>query len=323
MRLAEANASRWRGRPGHYEAWHVSVVDPASPAAVWVRYSLHVPDGRSTEGRVAELWLAGQTPAGERYARRQTYAVEELHTGAAGFPVLLAGSGLEPGRAYGQMADAGWDLRWTPDAGSVPNPLAERRAAAHLMTPQPALRATGSVTIDGHSMQAGGWPGHQSHAWGTRHADGWAHAHCSAFAAAGDHVDVLTRRAPTPAGLTVSVTGARMQAEGHRHRAGGAGLGLVAEAHSTPDHYAFSVRGPRTRIEGEVHAGLEQLMGVGYRDPDGDRVYCYRTDRADIRVRLLRRSHRRWHQAVELSAAGCCAYEFASRTPVPGIEVVL
>ena len=114
-----------------------------------------------------------------------------------------------------------------------------------------------------------------------------------------------------------------MQAEGQHHRAGGAALGLVAEAHYAPDRYEFSVRGPRTRIEGEVHVQLEQLLGVGYRDPDGDRVYCYRTDRADIRVRLLRRSRRGWQQTVELSAGGCCAYEFATRTPVAGIEVVL
>jgi len=26
---------------------------------------------------------------------------------------------------------------------------------------------------------------------------------------------------------------------------------------------------------------------------------------------------------VELAAGGCCTYEFATRTPVPGIEVVL
>ena len=162
-----------------------------------------------------------------------------------------------------------------------------------------------------------------SHAWGSRHADAWAHAHCAAFAAAGDHVDVITRRSPGPAGVPASLTSACLQAEGEQHRAGGAALGLVAEVEQAPDRYVFSVRGPRTRIEGEVHAHLEGLVGVGYRDPDGDRVYCYRTDRADIRVRLLRRSRRRWQQALELSAGGCCAYEFATRTPVPGVEVVL
>jgi hypothetical protein len=320
VKAHEANASRWRGGPNHYEAWHVSVVDPASAAAAWIRYSLHVPDGQSADGRVAELWLAGQTPAGERFARRQTYAVDELHTGAAGFPVLLAGSGLESGRAYGEMADAAWDLRWTPEAGSVRSPLAERRARAHLVTPQPAIRATGSVTVDGATMWAEGWPGYQSHAWGARHADAWAHAHCAAFAAAGDNVDVLTRRA---SGMPGSVTTALLLADGQGHRAGGPALGLVAEVEQTPERYVFSVRGPRTRIEGEVHAHLDGLVGVCYRDPDGDRVYCYRTDRADMRVRLLRRSRRRWLEALELTAGGCCAYEFARRTPVPGIEVVL
>jgi hypothetical protein len=324
VKVEAANASRWRGQPGHYEAWHVSVVDPGSSACAWVRYSFHVPVGRSSEGRVAELWLAGQLPAGERYARRQTYGIDELHTGAAGFPVLLAGSGLEPGRAHGSMADAGWDLTWQPASGEpISYPAAARLGRAELVTSQPAVRASGTITVGGPSMQARGWPGHQAHAWGSRHGDSWARAHCAAFAAAGDHVDVVTRRTHALGGMSPAVTTASMRAEGQSHRSGGPALGLVADVDYGPDRYVFAVRGPRTRIEGEVHAQPDQLVGVTYRDPDGGRVYCYHTERADIRARLLRRARRRWQVAVEVSAGGCCAYEYASRTPVPGLEVVL
>ncbi|MGN6377644.1 MAG: hypothetical protein ACTHNU_01700, partial [Gaiellales bacterium] len=323
VKLAPANASRWRGQPGHYEAWHLSVVDPASSASAWVRYSFQAPEGEAAEGRVAELWLAGRLPDGESYARRQTYAIEEFHTGAGGFPVLLAGSELELHRAHGTMADAAWDLSWQPSGEPIAYPAAARLGRAELVTAQPALRASGTITVGERSMQAASWPGHQAHAWGSRHADSWARAHCSAFAAAGDHVDVVTRRSRSPVGLSPAVTTASLRAEGETHRSGGAALGLVADVEYSPDRYVFAVRGPRARIEGEVHAPVDQLLGVTYWDPDGDRVYCYHTERADVQARLLRRRRGRWHTAVELSAAGCCSYEYASRTPVQGIEVVL
>ena len=323
MRLEAANASRWRGHPGHYEAWHLSIVDPATSASAWVRYSFHVPDGESPDGRVAELWLAGHLPDGQPYARRQTYGIDELHTGAGGFPVLLAGSTLEAGRAHGSMAEAGWDLTWQTGGEPIAYPAAAKLGRAQLVTAQPALRVSGSLTVGEQRMEVAGWPGHQAHAWGARHADSWARAHCAAFAEAGDYVDVVTRRSRTAVGLSPGVTTASMRAEGASHRSGGAALGLVAEVEYSPGGYVFAVRGPRTRIEGEVHVPPDQLLGVTYRDPDGDRVYCYHSERADITARLLRRRRRRWQGVVEVSAAGCCSYEYATRTPVPGIEMVL
>ena len=65
------------------------------------------------------------------------------------------------------------------------------------------------------------------------------------------------------------------------------------------------------------------MVGVSYRDPDGGKVFAYHADKASVDARLMRRTRRGWKLEAEVSAAGCCAYEYASRKPVAGVPVVL
>ena len=64
MRLSTANASRWRGQPGHYEAWHLRLGDPHSAASAWIRHSFHVPPAAAPGESIAELWFVGRDPDG-------------------------------------------------------------------------------------------------------------------------------------------------------------------------------------------------------------------------------------------------------------------
>src|SRR5206468_545372 len=82
------------------------------------------------------------------------------------------------------------------------------------------------------------------------------------------------------------------------------------------------IRGARVKLEGLVRCRLADLVGVVYRDPDGGRVFAYQTDRGDVEATLYRRGPRGWSEWGRLSAAGCAAYEYASRRPVSGVEVV-
>jgi hypothetical protein len=52
-------------------------------------------------------------------------------------------------------------------------------------------------------------------------------------------------------------------------------------------------------------------------------VYAYQVDKASIDARLMQRTRRGWKVEAEVSAVGCCAYEYASRRPVVGVPVVL
>jgi hypothetical protein len=321
LRISTANASRWRGQPGHYEAWHLRLVDPHSAASAWIRHSFHVPPEAAPGESSAELWFVGRDPNGRTYARRQSFALDQFRTGAGGFPLTLGPSSLDVASASGSVDEARWDLRWTP-GGEPFGYGGGRRGRSEILVSQPTIRASGIFAIAERELPVRAWPAHQLHAWGNRHAETSARVHCNAFATPEDFVEVVSRRYGTLGPLApVHSTGA-VVAQGQRHELHGALRGLAAQATIEPNAYRFSIRGPFLRIDGEVHCALEDMVGVSYRDPDGGRVYAYAADHAVVELEVRRRGVRGWHRAARLSA-GSCAYEYACRRPVAGVEVLL
>jgi hypothetical protein len=323
MRLSTANASRWRGQPGHYEAWHLRLGDPHSAASAWIRHSFHVPPEAAPGESTAELWFVGRAPDGAAYARRQSFSIDQFRTGAGGFPLTLGPSSLDVASASGRVDEARWDLRWSPTG----EPFGyggggSRRRRAEIVVSQPTIRASGTFVIGSQELEVRSWPAHQLHAWGNRHAEASARVHCNAFASPDDFVEVFSRRYDNLGKHTPVISTGAVVAQGERHELHGALRGLAARATIEPNRYRFTIRGPFLSIEGEVHCALADMVGVSYRDPDGGRVYAYAADHAVIEVEVRRRTVRGWSRAARMSA-GSCAYEYASRMQVPGVEVVL
>ena len=270
----------------------------------------------------AELWFVGRDPEGRTYARRQSFAIDQFQTGAGGFPLTLGPSSFDVASAHGSVDEARWDLRWTPGGEPFGYGGGGRLRRSEMLVSQPTIRASGTFAIADRVLDVQSWPAHQLHAWGNRHAESSARVHCNAFAAPEDFVEVVSRRYGARSGLApVRSTGA-VVAQGQSYELHGALRGLAARAHISPSEYRFSIRGPLLRIDGQVHCALADMVGVAYRDPDGGRVDAYAADHAVIEVEVQRRGARGWSRAARLSA-GSCAYEYASRRPVPGVEVVL
>jgi hypothetical protein len=268
------------------------------------------------------VWFVGRDAGGELYARRETFALESLSTGAGGFPISLGRCRLDESGASGSVDEASWDLTWQP-GGEVGYGGESRVRRTEIVTTQPAIIADGTVTVGGREMRVHGWPGHQLHAWGSRHAELSARMHCNAFPERGAYIEAVSRSyrrfgAPTP---TLTMGAARLG--GRTLDAQGSMRGLVSAASIAPDHYEFTIRGIRGRLWGRVTCDPADMVGVSYRDPDGSKVFAYQVDKASIDARLMQRTRRGWKVEAEVSAVGCCAYEYASRRPVVGVPVVL
>jgi hypothetical protein len=281
-----------------------------------------VPPEAAPGESTAELWFVGRDPEGTTYARRQSFSLDQFQTGAGGFPLTLGPSSLDVASASGRVDEARWDLNWSPGGEPFGYGGGGRFRRSEILVSQPTIRVNGIFAIGERELDVRGWPAHQLHAWGNRHAEASARVHCNAFASPDDFVEVVSRRYGTIGKATPVLSTGAVVAGGERSELHGALRGLAARASFTADTYRFSIRGPFLRIDGEVHCDPADLVGVAYRDPDGGRVYAYQADHAVIEVEVRRRSFRGWSRTARLSA-GSCAYEYASRRPVAGVEVVL
>jgi len=271
---------------------------------------------------LAEVWFVGRDPAGELYARRETFALDSLSTGAGGFPVTLGRCRLDESGASGAVDEAWWELSWQADGeGGYGGESRLRRT--EIVTTQPAIIAQGTVSVGAREMRVSSWPGHQLHAWGSRHAELSARMHCNAFPERGAYLEAVSRsyRRLGAASPTLTMGAARLA--GRTFDARSSPRGLVSPAAIEPDLYEFTIRGVREQLWGRVTCDPADMVGVSYRDPDGGKVFAYHADKASVDARLMRRTRRGWKLEAEVSAAGCCAYEYASRKPVAGVPVVL
>jgi hypothetical protein len=83
--------------------------------------------------------------------------------------------------------------------------------------------------------------------------------------------------------------------------------------------------GPR-RIVGEVDAPRDTLVGVTYRDPDGEPAYCYNSEVASMRLFVWDRTSRGrfgWTLRDTLLADGTAHFEYAQRAPVEGVPLLV
>jgi hypothetical protein len=165
-----ANALRWDGRGGRYEAWYLTVA-----GRLWIRYSLRVP--RDGDGEAA-LWLADftRTPT----ARKRELPLEAFRTPSAGWPIEIGDGRLTDTDAVGEVDGASWRLTFASDEDPKPMvPRALRPLASTLfVVTKPVVAISGEVVVDGHRHELDAAPGTQAHVWGRRHADrwGWFHA---------------------------------------------------------------------------------------------------------------------------------------------------
>ena len=328
-----ANALRWDGAPGHYEVYYLSATDPGRGLGLWIRYTMLAPLDGPAE---CALWFMAMARDGSRLARKATRPIEELTAQADPFHLTLAGADLSDRGMAGAFEDVAWELSWEPSLPAVEHvhPLVRRTGAAKtlLTLAHPDLAISGTVGFDGSELALDRARGGQAHLWGSKHAARWAWAHANDLrgldgeprpGAYVDGVSVYVPRLGRELGPSTPVVG----------RFGGRDFRSIDPVRVVRNAsrfglttWRFEARDGARRVVGEVDARRETLVGVTYRDPDGDPAYCYNSEVASMRLFVWDRTARGrfgWTLRDTLVADGTTHFEYAQRAPIDGVPLLV
>jgi hypothetical protein len=328
------NDLQWNGRPGHYEVYYVTFTDPVTEVGFWIRYTMVAPLPETGGESTCSLWFCAmdRRDPSANVGRKVSFPIAELDAQRAPFRLRLGAAWLSDEGMVGAIQDGGpraaWDLQWRPslDAYGHVHPLlrAAKVAKTVLFLPHPSIDISGTVELGERRFELSRVRGGQAHLWGSKHAARWAWAHCNDFEdgrdAFVDGVSVFVPRFGRELGPSTPVVG----------RVGGRDLlsvnPVAVQSNSSSfdlTSWRFEARSRGLKIEGEVSARKEDLVGVTYHDPDGELAYCYNTEVADMHLAVFERSRPwdPWRKADDLRSNGRAHFEYAQRQPVDGVEL--
>jgi len=320
------NDLRWDGGTGHYEVWFLTMTDRGSGLGIWIRFAMHAPlDGPAD----CSLWFAAMHRDGTRFGAREVFPADQLRGEPDPFRLVIGDAELSSRGTAGGFGDVSWELRWTPgDAPGLPvHPLVERAKLAKTMyvIPEPRIAIEGTVTFGGRTVELAGAHGAQAHLWGARHANSWGWAHAADLEtlagtpAPGDWLDSISVTAPRlgrEVGPTTSFVGRLL---GEPFSATSPAQVLRSTASSRLTSYRVTAHQRTRRVELEVDAAREALIGVVYDDPDGDKLRCWNSEVADLRCHVWDRTRRGlggWQLRETLVAPQRACFEYAQRDPI-------
>jgi hypothetical protein len=318
-----ANAARCHDRTGTYEAWYVTVVEPARRLGYWIRYTTFNPAPGIDADAHSALWAIrfDHDNPGANWGAKASFPLGALQVQSRPFALrlddaLLADNGCS-GEIDTERGRMTWNLRW--DSREHPFPFMRR--PWHLLSSvanigvQPAIRVSGTIELNGKAVHLEHAPGGQQHTWGSRHALEWNWG----FASGDDFwVDGATSRVRSRLGRELVGTAIGAHAREQRFLLNGPLQVLRSRGQMSADAWTAQARlGPR-QLHVEVRPRRSDLIGVTYPDPRGGSRVCYHTEVANLELRLT--------QGDEILARvrrpAAAAFEYGSESPEQGLPVL-
>jgi hypothetical protein len=297
---------------GHYESFYLKACHPEGGLGAWIRYTVHKRPGAQPNG---SLWFTlFDTEADGPRAQKSTLPT----VGAGGEDWIRVGdAALGAGRATGSVEGVDWELRFSGEEPLFHLPsewmYRTRLPRTKLVTPVPAARFDGSVSVDGRAIDVDGWRGMVGHNWGVQHAERWIWLH--GLTETGDWLDAAIAKVKLGPLTTPWVASGAISLGGTRHALGGPGRRL--EVRETPTRCVFTLSGREVRARGEVEAARKDVVGWVYADPDGSEHNTANCSICDMRLEVELGGA----APVELAVEGGAAYELGMRERDHGIPI--
>ena len=317
----EARFPKLQRKAGGYESFYLKLCHPSKPLGAWIRYTVHKRPGAAPTG---SLWFTlFDRSASPPRASKATFP----DPGAGGGDWIRVGEAtLGEGRAAGRARSDGCDASWELSIDAPERPLFHLPSdwmygaplpRTKLLSPAPAARFGGRITVDGEEIDVSGWRGMIGHNWGAQHAERWIWMHGMGFEGAGDAtwLDAAIGRIKLGPLTSPWIGNGALSVDGERLALGGPGRKV--EVDERPDGCEFTLGGKGVKLRGRVEAPREAFVGWVYADPDGSEHNTVNCSVADMRLSVERDGR----PPLELAVEGEAAYELGMRERDHGIEL--
>jgi hypothetical protein len=295
-------------KAGHYESFYLKLCDPSEPLGAWIRYTAHKRPGAEPTG---SLWFTLFEPSGPTAAKLTLPG-----PGTGGTDWLRVGEARIG--ADGASGSIGEDVAWRLALEGAEEPFLHLPAAwlyraplprTKLLSPAPAARFSGGLTVGGRSIEVDGWRGLAGHNWGAQHAERWIWLH--GLTEDADWLDVAIGRVRIGPFTTPWVANGVLSIAGDRH------VLRRVKVNEYPAHCTFTVSGRGIEVRGTVEAPPERFVGWVYADPDGSEHHVVNCSIADMRLQVSRGGG----ASAELVVPHAAAYELGMRERDHGIAI--
>lgn len=328
--MSEAdNHRRWDATTrGAYEVWYTTWNHPGTDQGFWLRFITEAP----VEGpQRAELWFARFDPSRphKTFGIHKAFPAERLSSSATPFSLQIDDAQLRHDATFGELAGDGhevsWDLHWTPAQHVVrllPDLMYARGGVGEttVVSPNPRVELSGTLVVDGETLELDHVIAGQTHLWGKKHAYAWTWGRCGEFSGAPDALlELLGVRIQRRGIVLPPLLLLALDLDGEHHRLNQFRHTAMNRASWRTGHVAFKAWSPTVKIEGELSCLPNQLVNAMYLDPDDTRVWCANTEIGDAHLVVYKRSGMRWLEHRRLEGLRRAHFETGGRARDPEV----
>jgi hypothetical protein len=323
------NATRYDGSgKGHYESFFQRANHPTEPRAFWIRYTIFSPKGRPDQG-LGELWAISFDGIHSKIvAVRQTAPIRECSFSSKQLSVKIGAAELDQTSLSGSATHDGhtvdWDLSYTSPERPLlllDQPLYTKgfpKAKALVGSPQAAY--TGTVVVDGESLDIDGWIGSQNHNWGSKHTDAYVWGQVAGFDGAPEaFLECSTARIKIGPLWTPRFTVVVLRVGDDEYALNTLGQALRGSARYDYFTWTFDSRKGDVWIHGRIEAPATAFVGLTYLDPPGGSRTCLNSKIARCELTLERAGHPDAKFVTENRAA----FEIITNDTAHGVRILV
>lgn len=313
-----------------YEIYYLKLVDPQAKWSFWARYTLLIPkSGRAT----ANLWGIYHEPDGESIALKRTLLLADTDIFHRERFIQMGDSFLTLASAVGGLENSDHHLRWdfTFEDPTLSSRLFPYRwmysfpfPKTKFLEPRLTTFVSGNLHVDRRALSLEHVRAHQAHIWGTHYAKRWVWGHCDSFIGSPGTVfeGLVAQIGPGPLSLPPLPLFCLIY-EGKTYWANGFMNWVTNKSTHDLHHWQFEARDRAIKIVGRVKRRGEDIVGVEYVGPFGEKRYCHNTMMADMELDIFKKNGKTWEPTATLRSEKTTAFETVELKPHPQVKFVL